>query len=281
MGAGPAGIASAIQLRHSGVDFFLVGDGACGGQLSNAFCIENYPGLQPMSGRTLAHRFQNHLDRLKITIIAQHIRKISYSRRKQCFHLLAQSNKNFSCRFLVLATGTQPRRLPGCEIAGKTFYESRLLHRIKNRSIIVIGSGEAALDSALSLARHNRVTLVSKKRTSVFVAAKLMERVVVNNNIAIVHGGIRDAALNGSQVQVFVAGKPYSGDYLLVSIGRTINTPVLEKGICTKRLFFCGAARTGRLGQTVMAVGDGISAAMEINRTSTSERKVNGSDSHL
>ncbi|MBI4406169.1 MAG: NAD(P)/FAD-dependent oxidoreductase [Deltaproteobacteria bacterium] len=264
IGAGPAGIACAIQLRHCGVDFFLVSDGPPGGQLPNAFCIENYPGLKPMPGTVLANRFKKHLARLKISVIDQHIKTIRHNRQKDRFELHSEQD-HFGCEYLVLATGTQPRRLAGCEIDGRTFYDCRPLFRVKDRTILIIGSGEAALDSALSLARRNKVTVFVKKKNSGGVAKRLLEQVVGNRRISIVRNSVLTKATSkGSEVELIVAGRRYLGHYLLVNIGRNPNVPQSDLSAGVGKWFICGAARTGRLGQTAMAVGDGISAAMQI-----------------
>jgi len=47
LGAGPAGVAAAIQAKRLGLDPFLIDkQGKAGGLTANAYLIENYPGLR-------------------------------------------------------------------------------------------------------------------------------------------------------------------------------------------------------------------------------------------
>ena len=45
IGAGPAGLAAALQLRRRGVDFMFFERQRVGGLLNNANWVENYPGF--------------------------------------------------------------------------------------------------------------------------------------------------------------------------------------------------------------------------------------------
>ncbi|HSQ35034.1 MAG TPA: NAD(P)-binding domain-containing protein, partial [Candidatus Binatia bacterium] len=59
IGAGPAGIAAAVQLRRSGIDFLLLEKHTVGGLLHEANLVENFPGVaKGLPGRILAARLQ-------------------------------------------------------------------------------------------------------------------------------------------------------------------------------------------------------------------------------
>ena len=58
VGAGPAGLAAALQLKRYGIDATLIERGRVGGLLNNANLVENYPGFPGgISGANLIELF--------------------------------------------------------------------------------------------------------------------------------------------------------------------------------------------------------------------------------
>ncbi len=69
IGAGPAGIAAAIQLKRQSVPFTIFEQNEVGGLLRNANWIENYPGFpKGISGLNLIEQFQKHLNQWQIQV---------------------------------------------------------------------------------------------------------------------------------------------------------------------------------------------------------------------
>ncbi len=63
IGAGPAGIAAAIQLKRSGIDFLLLENSKIGGLLNEANLVENFPGIAAgITGKALAGRLKRQLN---------------------------------------------------------------------------------------------------------------------------------------------------------------------------------------------------------------------------
>ena len=62
IGAGPCGVAAALQLKRSGVRTLLFEEQSVGGLLRNANLVENYPGFpKGISGRRLCALMEEHL----------------------------------------------------------------------------------------------------------------------------------------------------------------------------------------------------------------------------
>ena len=62
VGAGPAGIACAVQLRRYGLDPLLLEKDQPGGLLKNAWRIDNYPGYpEGIGGSALVNRIDGRL----------------------------------------------------------------------------------------------------------------------------------------------------------------------------------------------------------------------------
>ena len=54
IGAGPGGVTSAIYAKRAGLDVLVFEKYVIGGQVVNAFEIENYPGFSKINGFDLA-----------------------------------------------------------------------------------------------------------------------------------------------------------------------------------------------------------------------------------
>ena len=74
IGAGPAGIATALQLKRYGITPIILEKNTIGGLLRNAHLVENYPGFpKGISGVNLVRLFRKHLERAAITIFPEEV----------------------------------------------------------------------------------------------------------------------------------------------------------------------------------------------------------------
>src|SRR4030043_1234586 len=81
IGAGPAGIATAIQLKRYGVHPLLFERGQVGGLLRNANLVENYPGFpRGISGTMLVKLFVSHAQNLNISIAYEEVIDLVYDK---------------------------------------------------------------------------------------------------------------------------------------------------------------------------------------------------------
>ena len=70
IGAGPAGIACAVQLRRYGIDCVILEKGRIGGLLHSAGLIENYPGFPAgIKAEKLIDLLEKHADKYDLNII--------------------------------------------------------------------------------------------------------------------------------------------------------------------------------------------------------------------
>ena len=277
-GAGPAGIATAIQLKHCSITPVIFEKGEPGGLLRNANSVENYPGFpHKISGPQLARIFCTQLRRSGVKIFSDEVLKVEYKNKR---FLVKTAGRLISTRFLVVASGTEPRRLEDVEISesvdNRIFYEViHLLHQSR-KSIAIIGAGDAAFDYALNLAKKNNVIIfnrsirvrsipslfmaISKARNITYITGAIIKRISKNSS------GLRLLCQTESKVQGFQVS------YLLVAIGRKPALGFLSKGlienrkrlIARGRLYFVGDVKNGHCRQTSIAIGDGIRAGLLI-----------------
>ena len=66
LGAGPAGLSSALYCARSGLNTAIIDTSAIGGAPTNYAEIENYLGFNKIQGFELCERFENHIDEFDI-----------------------------------------------------------------------------------------------------------------------------------------------------------------------------------------------------------------------
>ncbi len=60
IGAGPAGMAAAIYAKRARLNAIVVEKEGCGGQMSQTYEIDNYPGIPGVSGMDLSIKMKEH-----------------------------------------------------------------------------------------------------------------------------------------------------------------------------------------------------------------------------
>lgn len=103
IGAGPAGISAALNLKLRGADFMLFGTGMSEKVLRSEK-ISNYPGLPDIGGSELAAKLLSHLNTMGITMTDDMITAI-YSMDGK-FYLLGKEQQ-YEAKCVIIATGVQ------------------------------------------------------------------------------------------------------------------------------------------------------------------------------
>lgn len=285
IGAGPAGIAAAIYLKRAGVDLLLFERKRVGGLLANANLVENYPGFPDgIGGTELVSLFDAQLRNWKMRVIKADVRRVS--RERGLFKTFV-GNDRYISRFLILATGTQPKRiqLRGLDriSEGKLLFEiADASGQIKGKRFLVIGGGDAAFDYALNIARNGgSADLIIRSASPTCIPLllrrakkeKSIEITLRTDPISVEERGwhVELTCRRGSGEEVI------GGDSLLVACGREANLRILSPKLREEtrlgndsrgvsKIHLVGDVRRGLNRQVGIAVGDGIAAAMEIAR---------------
>ncbi len=106
IGAGPAGVSAAINLKIRGADFILFGDGMSE-KVRRSERIANYPGIPNVGGEELAAKYSEHLDSMGIEIKKDMITAV-YN-MDGSFYLLGKDSQ-YEAKCVILATGVQAGR---------------------------------------------------------------------------------------------------------------------------------------------------------------------------
>lgn len=266
VGAGPCGVAAAIQLKRTGVPVMLFEKREVGGLLHNANLVENYPGIPGgMPGPSFCRRLEQHLQTAGVTPVHDEILSIEPG-----FVLKTGSGRSVKASAVIVATGTVPVRglFPEEEsLAGKRiFFEVRdVLSGAKGRRAAILGGGDAAYDYALNLASKGYTVFVLQ-RSAARCLPLLEKRARGHDAINVIQGIDRIALRNGEKwLAIELKGERLDVDFLLVACGREPADALLRE-TDLPGLFLGGDLARGSLRQAGIAVGDGLAAAMNAAR---------------
>jgi thioredoxin reductase (NADPH) len=259
-----------------------------GGQASNAYFIENYPGFPSgISGQELGGKMTEQAARLGLQVIWGNVIKIKKSKDK---HFAAQvDGKMIKGQAVIIATGSENQKLavPGeeefrgrgvsyCATCDGAFY--------KNKNVIVAGGGNSAIEEALYLTRFAAKVSVVHRRDELRADKILAERASGHQKIYFFwHSAIEeikgDKFVKEAVLKDLLTGKklivPVDG--VFVYIGSKPGTDFVkdlvkldEQGYIitddkmktsAEGIFAAGDVRQKNLRQIVTAVADGASAA--------------------
>ena len=166
VGAGPAGVTAAIYAKRSNINFKIFEKEMVGGNVVNAFEIENYPGVGKLMGSDLAIKFIGDLDALGIDVNYEAITKIE--KNDDIFKVITSENEIYYAKKVLLALGTKARKLGAsnedqllgrgisyCATCDGSFY--------KGKEVLVVGGGNSALTEALYLSKIvNKIYLITR-----------------------------------------------------------------------------------------------------------------------
>ncbi len=165
IGAGSAGYAAGIYATRFGMKTLLVGKEP-GGQVNEAYEIDNYPGFLGISGIDLMTKFREHAEKLGVELVTSEAFDIE---KKGGNFIVKTKDKEYGGKSVILATGSRKGKLglPNeRELTGKGVAYCATCDAMffRDKVVGVIGGGNAAVKSALLLTEHaKKVYLIYRK----------------------------------------------------------------------------------------------------------------------
>lgn len=297
IGAGPAGVACALQLERYNIKPLVLEGDKIGGLLRNANLVENYPGFPTgISGFDLVELLVKQLQTGGIEVRFEEVLNLTYN--DDLFTVETEIGTH-EAETIVIASGTRPRRPSEFKIPDKiedrVFYEVDPIRDIEGERVAIIGAGDAGFDYALTLSRSNELVIFNRsekprcnavlwERTQGEESIEYLSEVVIRE----VKGrGIiefmKDVVGMGDESRVRIEYERVKDgdsitekfDYLLIAIGREPQLNFLSDEMSgrldelteEKKLFLIGDVKNDIYRQTAIAFGDGVRAGMEIGET--------------
>jgi len=163
IGQGPAGLSAAIYGARYNLKTLVLGS-VLAGNMGEAWKVENYPGFEKISGLELADKMKKQAEKLGAEIKNEEIVKIKKEKGKrkndnQKFIIITRNNKTYQSRSLILASGTQHRKL---NVKGEEKFHGKGVAYcatcdgafFKNKKAAVVGGGDSAIKSVLLLSKY-------------------------------------------------------------------------------------------------------------------------------
>lgn len=279
IGAGPAGMTSAIYAKRAGYNPLVLEKNTYGGQIINSSEVANYPGIKKIDGYTFATKIYEQLKELEIEI--KHEEVINIKKIDKTINVITNKNE-YECKSVIIATGLTKRKLnieneekligkgiSYCATCDGAFF--------KENDVAVVGGGNTALEDAIFLSNYcKHVYLIN--RTENFKAEKsLLDSFKQKNNTEIItSANIKKLVGKGKLEKIELDnGKILNISGLFIAIGQipNCNFDIIEKenGFiksneeCTTNIpgiFVAGDIRNKSVRQIVTSVSDGAVAAI-------------------
>ncbi len=210
LGAGPAGLASAVYASSEGLSTLVIERFAPGGQAGTSARIENYLGFPTgLSGSDLTQRATLQARKFGAVISSAHGGcRFSDSSRDGLRPLTLEDGQQVRARFVVLAVGADYRRLPadGAErFEGQgLFYAATHLEAIhaSDEDVVVVGGGNSAGQAVVNLASYaRRIHLVVRRSLAATMSRYLIDRIEGADNVEILEGCEVKALQGGEELE--------------------------------------------------------------------------------
>jgi thioredoxin reductase (NADPH) len=302
VGGGPAGLSAGLYTSRARLSSLLIERLCLGGMAVNASWVENYPGFpQGIGGLDLTDLMRQQADNFGLETLIADVVGLESKGEKQ---LVETSEGEIVAGTVIVAGGSDRARLnvPGeqeftgkgvsfCAICDGAFFQ--------NKSVGVVGGGNAAVNEALDLTKHAARITVIHRRDELRATRVLQERAFAEPKIEFLwnmvvtaiegDGTVRQLRLRNVQTDeesnlevsgVFVAtGTKPNTEYLkgIVSLdagGAIITNERMETGV--PGIFAAGDIRAGSIRQVIAATGDGAVAAIYAERFLAEKKKPAG-----
>lgn len=193
IGAGPAGLASAVYAASEGLRAVLVERDVPGGQAGTSSRIENYLGFPAgLSGGDLARRAVAQAKRFGVEVLAPvEVEKLEVKGPYKHLHLA--SGGKITCHTVMVSTGVSWRllRVPGAERLSNqgVYYGAAVSEAIscRDETVYTIGAGNSAGQAAIYFSQYARrvVMLVRGDSLAAKMSNYLVERIEATDNIEV------------------------------------------------------------------------------------------------
>lgn len=282
VGAGPAGLTAALYALRANKKVIIFEAKTYGGQILKASKVENYPGIENVSGFDLATNMYNQVTKLNCEIKYELVKKITKDKE-----VITDSGK-YQGKTIILATGAENRRL---NLPNEIDYIGKGLsycatcdgNFFKGQDVAVIGGGNTALEDAIYLSGICRKVYLIHRRETFRAEDKYIEQLDEYKNIELIMNS-QVVSLNGKDAIENIEIKDKEENIrkidisgIFVAIGQQPKNELFadiieldEKGYIKSndgvhtnvdKIYVAGDTRVKELRQLTTAVSDGALAA--------------------
>jgi len=290
IGGGPAGLTAGLYAARGRVNVLLIESYVVMGQATMTEVIENYPGIEKVTGFDLISGFKKQAENFGLVCRMGTVKGIS--RREEGGTPIWQvedENGTIETLSVIVASGASPQKLG---IRGEEEYSSKGVSYcatcdgafFRDKDIVVVGGGDTAVEEALYLTRFGKKVTLVHRRDRLRAARILQERALASEKMEFVWNSVVEEIAGGDKVEkvmirnlktnersdipcegvfVFVGWKPNT-NFLkdTVELDEKGRVVVNGKMNTSQEGIFAGGDCCGKvLHQIITACGDGATAA--------------------
>lgn len=292
LGSGPAGLSAAIYAQRARLDTLVVeAKPLSGGQILDTYEVDNYPGMQGMSGFELGMKFRAHADALGVSFYTAQVQEV---RLAGDLKEIVTDQDTLQTRSVILAMGANHKKLgvpgeEGLSGMGVSYCATCDGAFFKGKTVAVVGGGDVALEDALFLARGCEKVYLIHRRGEFRGAKILQEQVEQAENIEILWNGEVKEIHGENKVESITVHNNIEGtdtdlavQGVFIAVGIQPNSDVVkpvveldeqgyvkaqEDGVTSQPgIFAAGDIRTKQLRQVITAAADGANAVTSVER---------------
>lgn len=289
VGGGPGGLAAGLYAMRAALKAVLIEKGVAGGQVAITKGVENYPGIEDVTGFDLAEKFLKHAQAFGLEMVRDEV--VALEPGPELHEVRLANGTVLKAHAVILAVGGSMRKLG---VPGEAAYFARGVSYcatcdgffFKDRTVVVVGGGDTALEDALYLAKLAKKVYLLHRRDSFRAAQILQGRVKAEPKIEIyldtvvteIKGDGREVTEVGIEnTKTGETGK-LATDGVFVFIGYTPNSGLVPAGIKMNEygyvitdekcatdipgIYVVGDLRKKFANQIVIAAADGCTAAL-------------------
>ena len=293
IGGGPAGLTAGIYASRASLRTLLIEGASSISQIIVTDIIENYPGMpEGIGGFELVERFKKQALQFALEIASEDVIGIAKTHWGNTEGWkVTSARREYEALAVIVATGAYWRKLG---VRGEDVFVGKGVSYCatcdgpiyKNRDVVVVGGGDAAIQEAVFLTKFaNKVTIVHR-RNRLRATKALEKRAFVNSKIEFAWNSVVEEISGGNVVEKVKIRDAKSPDMVreipaqgvFIFIGLTPKTDlvrgivdlddngyiVVDRDMKTsaKGIFAGGDCIRKLLRQVVTACGDGATAAV-------------------
>ncbi len=189
IGAGPAGYAASIYASRYNLKNLIIGK-EMGGQLSEAYMIENYPGYISILGRDLMEKFKEQSEYFRAEIMNGEAVKVA--KKDNGFLVIDKNGQERAASAIIITAGLSYRKLG---IVGEDEFVGKGVSYcfvcdgpfFKNKRVAVLGGANSAAMAADYLAKICRKVYMIFRKEEMTASPIWRERVKNNPKIELIN----------------------------------------------------------------------------------------------